>query len=153
MTQDQSWYEKTHLQLCFKDDGEGQNYSSPPCNFENMRVDTSYMNSCYRNDIQVRMHVSHQGKEYSCDWQSPSTSPRSTSFPVFLCAGLRSQPVLQWWCLIGISCPSGHHTKIFVCVRLCIYASMFFYSDNVNTKRPHVRHFDLIFNMIIWFWW
>lgn len=66
-TQDHSWSEKTHLQFCFKNDGEGPNYSSPPCNFENVRVDTSYINSCYRNDIQVRLQGSHQGRENSWD--------------------------------------------------------------------------------------
>lgn len=145
MTQDQSWYEKTHLQLCFKDDGEGPNYSSPPCNLENMRVDTSYMNSCHRNDIQVRMPVSLQGRECSWDQQGPSSSLNSSSFPIFLCAGLRSQPILQWWCLIGTSFPSWNHTKVLVCVRLHIYASILFYSDNINTKKPHVRHFGFIF--------
>lgn len=147
MTQDESWYEKTHSQLCLKDDGGGPNHSSPPCNFDNVRVDTSYINSCYRNDIQVRMQVIHQGSEYSWDQQGPSSSLRSSSFPIFLCAGLRSQPVLQWWYLAETSFPSGNHIKyLCVCVRLCIYASMLFQSDNINTKRPQVSHFGFIFN-------
>lgn len=147
MTQELSWYEKTHFQLCFKGDGEGPNYTSPPCNFENVRVDTSYMNSCCRNDIQVRMQLSPQGREYSWDQQGPSFSPRIIFFPVFLCAGLRFQSIVQWGCLVGTS-PSGNHTKVLVCVckTAHIYASLLFYTNNINTKRLHVRHLALIFN-------